>query len=76
MNRTGDIHAIATEDAVSGAVPVPASARREVHVPDSLDGARLDKALTELVPELSRARVKRAIELGAVRVNGKRVPKG
>jgi len=49
---------------------------REVVVPESLDGARLDKALAELVPELSRARVKRAIELGAVRVNGRRVPKG
>jgi 23S rRNA pseudouridine1911/1915/1917 synthase len=45
-------------------------------VPESLDGARLDKALAQLLPELSRARVKRAIELGAVRVNGRRVPKG
>jgi 23S rRNA pseudouridine1911/1915/1917 synthase len=49
---------------------------RQVVVPASLDGARLDKAVTELVPELSRARVKRAIELGVVRVNGRRVPKG
>ena len=45
-------------------------------MPESLDGARLDKAVAQLVPELSRARVKRAIELGAVRVNGRRVPKG
>ena len=45
-------------------------------VPEVLDGVRLDKALAQLVPELSRARVKRAIELGAVRVNGRRVPKG
>jgi 23S rRNA pseudouridine1911/1915/1917 synthase len=45
-------------------------------VPDSLDGERLDKAIARLMPELSRARVKRAIELGAVRVNGRRVPKG
>jgi 23S rRNA pseudouridine1911/1915/1917 synthase len=52
------------------------AAVRELTVPDSLDGARLDKAITELVPELSRARVKRAIELGAVRVNGRRLPKG
>jgi 23S rRNA pseudouridine1911/1915/1917 synthase len=49
---------------------------RQIVVPDSLDGARLDKAIAHLLPELSRARVKRAIELGAVRVNGKRVPKG
>jgi 23S rRNA pseudouridine1911/1915/1917 synthase len=45
-------------------------------VPDSLEGARLDKAIAQLLPELSRARVKRAIEMGAVRVNGRRVPKG
>jgi 23S rRNA pseudouridine1911/1915/1917 synthase len=49
---------------------------RELVVPDTLDGARLDKAIAQLVPELSRARVKRAIELGAVRVNGRRQPKG
>ncbi|HEY3819447.1 MAG TPA: RluA family pseudouridine synthase [Polyangiaceae bacterium] len=53
-----------------------ASDLRELLVPEALDGARLDKALSQLVPELSRARVKRAIELGAVRVNGRRVPKG
>jgi len=45
-------------------------------VPESLHGARLDKAVAELVPELSRARVRRAIELGVVRVNGRRLPKG
>jgi 23S rRNA pseudouridine1911/1915/1917 synthase len=49
---------------------------RQLVVPESLDGARLDKALAQLLPELSRARVKRAIELGVVRVNGRRVPKG
>ncbi len=54
----------------------PAAAPREVTVPDSLDGARLDKAVAELIPELSRARAKRAIEMGAVRVNGRRLPKG
>jgi 23S rRNA pseudouridine1911/1915/1917 synthase len=58
--------------------PPPAAGQdlREVVVPEALDGARLDKALAQLVPELSRARVKRAIELGAVRVSGRRVPKG
>jgi 23S rRNA pseudouridine1911/1915/1917 synthase len=49
---------------------------REIVVPAALAGARLDKVLAELVPELSRARVKRAIEMGVVRVNGRRVPKG
>lgn len=41
----------------------------------SLSGARLDKALGDLF-SLSRAHAKRAILEGAVRVNGKRVPKG
>jgi 23S rRNA pseudouridine1911/1915/1917 synthase len=49
---------------------------RHIVVPDALDGVRLDKALAQLVPDLSRARVKRAIELGAVHVNGRRLPKG
>src|SRR5579872_2505513 len=49
---------------------------RELVVPASLDGVRLDKAVAELLPELSRARVKRAIDLGAVRVNGRKMPKG
>lgn len=49
---------------------------RELAVPESLHGARLDKALAQLVPELSRARVRRAVELGVVRVNGRRLPKG
>src|SRR5258708_524829 len=54
--------------------PVPPV--RELVVPAALDGARLDKALARLMPELSRARLKRAIDLGAVRVNGRRMPKG
>lgn len=49
---------------------------RELVVPEDLDGVRLDKAIAHLLPDLSRARVKRAIELGAVRVNGRRLPKG
>jgi 23S rRNA pseudouridine1911/1915/1917 synthase len=54
----------------------PSEAVREFVVPAPLEGARLDKAIAQLLPELSRARVKHAIELGAVRVNGRRVPKG
>ncbi len=61
------------ESATHGSTP---SAVREFVVPASLQGARLDKAVAQLAPDLSRARVKRAIELGAVRVNGRRMPKG
>jgi 23S rRNA pseudouridine1911/1915/1917 synthase len=45
-------------------------------VPDSLAGARLDKAIVVLVEGASRARVKRAIESGEVRLNGRSVAKG
>jgi 23S rRNA pseudouridine1911/1915/1917 synthase len=74
----GTSHDEARGDAAEPGAPAsaPALDLRELVVPESLDGARLDKALAQLVPELSRARVKRAIELGAVRVNGRRVPKG
>ncbi len=62
-------------DASQPSDPDPVVAR-ELLIPASLDGARLDKAIAELLPELSRARVKRAIDQGAVRVNGRRMPKG
>jgi 23S rRNA pseudouridine1911/1915/1917 synthase len=45
-------------------------------VPPSLEGARLDKAIVALAPNTSRARVKRAIDGGQVRVNGRSLPKG
>jgi 23S rRNA pseudouridine1911/1915/1917 synthase len=63
---------------VNEAPPPPSVAHdvRELVVPDSLDGVRLDRAIAQLLPDLSRARVKRAIELGAVRVNGHRMAKG
>jgi 23S rRNA pseudouridine1911/1915/1917 synthase len=49
----------------------------ELLVTDALDGARLDKAAVELAEgKLSRAKVKRAIDAGEVRVNGRRRPKG
>ncbi len=67
---------VASSVTMSDAQPAPAPSVRELVVPDSLDGARLDKAIAELLPELSRARAKRAIDMGAVRVNGKRLPKG
>lgn len=46
----------------------------EHKVPQELDGERLDKALVALVEGASRARVKKAIENGEVRVNGRIVP--
>jgi 23S rRNA pseudouridine1911/1915/1917 synthase len=51
--------------------------RPELVVPESLAGTRLDKATVELAAgKLSRAKVKRAIDAGEVRVNGRRRPKG
>jgi 23S rRNA pseudouridine1911/1915/1917 synthase len=49
---------------------------RQYLVPKELDGARVDKAALTLVANVSRAQMKRAILAGAVRVNGKRRPKG
>ncbi|WP_394823418.1 pseudouridine synthase [Pendulispora albinea] len=51
-------------------------ANSEFTVPERLNGERLDRAAAQLATGLSRARLKRAIEGGAVRVNGKRRPKG
>ncbi|HEX3771299.1 MAG TPA: RluA family pseudouridine synthase [Polyangiaceae bacterium] len=60
----------------SPASPASPEGVREFVVPAELESARLDKAIAHELPDLSRARVKRAIELGAVRVNGRRMPKG
>ena len=51
-------------------------AKLEVMVTAAFNGARLDKAIVALVDGASRARVKRAIEDGSVRVNGVLVAKG
>jgi 23S rRNA pseudouridine1911/1915/1917 synthase len=51
-------------------------AKVEVTVTEELGGARLDKAIVSLVEGASRARVKRAIEDGEVRVNGRILAKG
>ena len=48
---------------------------RRFQVPESLDGERLDKALANLVPGLSRARAKDLTAEGAVRVDGRRAGK-
>lgn len=49
-------------------------AKVEHTVSQDLDGARLDKAIVTLIGGASRARVKKAIETGEVRVNGRVVP--
>lgn len=49
---------------------------RDLNVNAELDGSRLDKALVTLLPGASRAKVKRAIDEGQVRVNGRRAAKG
>jgi 23S rRNA pseudouridine1911/1915/1917 synthase len=51
-------------------------ARIERTVTEELAGERLDKAVVALVAGASRARVKRAIEDGEVRVNGRVLAKG
>lgn len=51
-------------------------AKIERTVTEELTGARLDKAIVALVEGASRARAKRAIENGEVRVNGRVLPKG
>jgi 23S rRNA pseudouridine1911/1915/1917 synthase len=51
-------------------------AKIEVTVTEELTGSRLDKAIVTLVEGASRARVKRAIDEGEVRLNGRRAPKG
>jgi 23S rRNA pseudouridine1911/1915/1917 synthase len=48
----------------------------ELVVTEELEGSRLDKAISALRPELSRAKVKRVLEAKAVRVNGRVLPKG
>lgn len=57
--------------------PQPTGARTHaptvIEVTETLDGERLDRALAQLYPELSRTRAQAAIKAGAVRVNGKSV---
>lgn len=51
-------------DGVEAGVPA------RIAVPASLAGSRIDKALATLLPEVSRSRIQRWIEAGAVRLNG------
>lgn len=43
------------------------------YVPPELNGERLDKALAQLCPDTSRNLIRRLIDIGAVRVDGKRI---
>ncbi|MBU6235222.1 MAG: RluA family pseudouridine synthase [Alphaproteobacteria bacterium] len=45
--------------------------KTDITIPDSLELTRLDRALAELLPDLSRSRIKQLIEGGEVRVGGK-----
>ena len=44
-----------------------------IEVTETLDGERLDRALAQLYPELSRTRAQAAIKAGVARVNGRAV---
>lgn len=48
----------------------------ELVVPPELEGERLDRAIAKLASGMSRAKLRSAIEVGAVRVDGRRRPKG
>ncbi len=58
-----------TRPAAGGALPE----RREVLAPPDLAGERLDVALARSFPDLSRARARRLVEEGRVRVDGRAV---
>jgi 23S rRNA pseudouridine1911/1915/1917 synthase len=60
-----------TKQAASQPADSHTPASTTIEVTGSLDGARLDRALAELYPELSRTRAQAAIKAGSVRVNGK-----
>jgi 23S rRNA pseudouridine1911/1915/1917 synthase len=55
--------------------PPPTSNARSarVQVPEALAGARLDKVLAQLVPELSRREARKVLAMGAVTIGRKRV---
>ncbi len=52
---------------------MPPRLNRQLTIPDSQRGQRLDQALAELVPEFSRARLQQWIRSGAVTVDGRTV---
>jgi 23S rRNA pseudouridine1911/1915/1917 synthase len=51
-------------------MPMPAPRRLDVQVPPEQAGARLDRALSELVPELSRTRIQALAKAGKVACDG------
>lgn len=46
---------------------------RSIQVPDALDGQRFDVALSELLPDISRKKIKQIIDAGGAYLNKKRV---
>ncbi|SDP81729.1 23S rRNA pseudouridine1911/1915/1917 synthase [Rhodoferax sp. OV413] len=63
------------EEAVESAVDMVESELRPLFIPEAQHGARLDRALVELVPEFSRNYLQQLIESGAVTLQGKQVCK-
>jgi 23S rRNA pseudouridine1911/1915/1917 synthase len=61
---------IGREDAILKAEMNSEPKRRELFVPSSGSGTRLDRWLADLFPQLSRARLQELIEAGLVLVNG------
>jgi len=63
-------------DADASELPDAPDAPRRLTIEPRHTNQRLDKVLVELLPELSRARVRTLLEEGQVRVNGRRLRKG
>ncbi|HEU5343405.1 MAG TPA: RluA family pseudouridine synthase [Ktedonobacterales bacterium] len=57
--------------AMPPAAPVDDAAWETLPVTEAMEGQRLDRALTDLRPDLSRTRIQAAIKAGEVTVNGK-----
>src|SRR5262245_16092180 len=60
-------------DAAQFGLPAEPAVPARVVVPADNEGERLDKVLAQLLPELSRSRIKQWIEQGAIRLND-RIP--
>lgn len=66
----------ASLDADASDLPDAPDATRRLTIEPRHASQRLDKVLVELLPELSRARVRTLLDEGQVRVNGRRLRKG
>ncbi len=63
--------ALGAHAAGEGSVAVPTRVLRDLRVEDGLAGLRLDQALAQAWPELSRSRIQQWIEEGLVQVDGR-----